>query len=376
MNNGTVFLIRNVSTKDYGGGETYQVELGKFLRQSGFRPIIFTNSKQLLAVAKKNKIETIVPPYNRKQNWSGGSNILLPIYLIWQVRLYFWYKKQMKKYIPVAINVQSRDDWIAATKAGKRCGVRVLWTDHMDFRSWVMNNVKSKYKNPIGKWILRVSKKADHIVMISECEARFAKTILPSEVLEKVLIIKNGVVDKKRQYNDMPSKHSICYVGRVVDYKGIRELIEAFAIVSAKQLGYVLNIYGDGELGEFKKLVGDLSVIFHGYTSKPLKAIAENEIFVLPSYKEGLSLSLLDAAMMGKKIIATSVGGNPEVVVDKKTGLLVPPKNVNKLARAMSWMIENEAKANEMAKNVRRLYKEKYDFEKIFEEQILPLYKE
>ena len=97
-------------------------------------------------------------------------------------------------------------------------------------------------------------------------------------------------------------------------------------------------------------------------------------MFVLPSYREGLSLSLLDAAMMRKKIIASDIGGNPEVVINGKTGLLVSAKNAQRLAEAMIWMLENKKEATEMAKNARQFYEKNFDFEKIFKEKMLPLY--
>ena len=102
--------------------------------------------------------------------------------------------------------------------------------------------------------------------------------------------------------------------------------------------------------------------------------MAENEIFVLPSYIEGLSLSLLDAAMMGKKIIASDVGGNSEVIEDGKTGVLISPRSVVELEKAMMWMLDNKEKADIMAKNARDKYLENYNFDEIFAKQMLPLY--
>ena len=77
---------------------------------------------------------------------------------------------------------------------------------------------------------------------------------------------------------------------------------------------------------------------------------------------------------MKKKIIASDVDGNPEVVVNGETGLLVPAKNAKKLAEAMIWMIKHKKESEEMAENVRKKYEKEFDFEKIFEEKMLALY--
>lgn len=370
----TVLLIRGVASGNYGGGESYQLKLAGQLEKNGFKPVIITSSLKLVSEAEGRKFEVIKMPYCHRQNWSGWKNLLFPMYFIWQIRLRRWYKKIFKKYHPAAINIQSRDDWIAATVVAKKMNIKILWTDHMDFRSWALTNVNVWYKNLIGKWVLSEMRKADAVIMISDFERKwFEKQVSPKK-FNNVETIKNGVCDEYVRYKEIKKiENSFCYVGRIVDYKGVRELLMAFGLVLGKKSKAKLNIYGDGDLKKYITMINN-GVELHGYTSNPLDVMAENEIFVLPSYREGLSLSLLDAAMMGKKIIASDVDGNPEVVVDKKTGLLVPAKNVERLAEAMLYMLENKKEAGEMAKNARQYYEENFDFEKIFKEKMLPLY--
>ena len=378
MNKKKVFLIRNVAPEMYGGGETYQLKLAQLLKNVGFFVVIISSSLELLKVAHEKGFNTLEAPYEVRQNWSGWRNVLLPVYFVKIMQLRRWYREVFEKYKPEVVNVQSRDDWIAVTSLAKRMGIKILWTDHMDMRSWVLTNVNVWYKNLIGKWVLKSAQKTDRIIMISDYEKKFFDTVSGRRHLRNVVVIKNGVEDEYEKY-EKDRKHlqenTFCFVGRVVDYKGIGELIEAFRIVIKKYPEAKLNIYGDGDLETFKRLSGDCDAIrFYGKTDEPLKVLTENEIFVLPSYREGLSLSLLDAAMMGKKIIASNVDGNPEVVVDGKTGLLVPAKNGDKLAEAMIWMLEHRKEADKMAKNARTRYKERFDFKKIFEEKMLPLY--
>lgn len=377
MNKGKVFLIRNVAPDKYGGGETYQIKLGLMLKKNGFSPLILTSSEGLIEEAKKDDIDTIRTPYINRQNWSGWRNILSPVYFIEIMKLRKWYRQVFDKYKPEVINIQSRDDWIAATVVAKKMGIKVLWTDHMDFRSWVLTNVNMRYRNWIGKWILKCAKKADKIIMISDFERKSFEKIVKPRKYKNLVTIRNGVKDEFNRYKSVEyKKNSICYVGRIVEYKGIREMVEAFDVAGKKYPDAELNIYGDGEdFEKYRKMASNNKrIFFHGRTDEPLKALAENEVFVLPSYREGLSLSLLDAAMMGKKIIASDVDGNPEVVKDGETGLLVPAKNVKKLAEAMTYMLENKKEADEMAKIARKYYEENFDFEKIFKEKMLPLY--
>ena len=376
MNN--VFLVRNVAERNFGGGEIYQLKLADALRRHGFEPIIVTNSKELLLSAENDGFKTLLPPYCKQQDWSGWRNFLLPVYWVYQRRLTKWYEEKIREYEPVVINIQSRDDMIAGTLACKKMGVRTLWTDHADFRNWVLWNVGVKYKNVIGKKIVKLSRDVLKVIFVSKKVAEETKEMTKPLTLCNTVVIENGVEDKKAGYDNVEEeKDSFVFVGRVTEEKGMRELVGAFKRVGKKYPGAKLNIYGDGEIEKYKKICGECDrVVFHGRTKEPLKALAENDIFVLPSYQEGLSLSLLDAAMMGKKIIASNVDGNPEVVINDETGLLVPPKNTNKLAEAMIWMLEHKKETEKMARNVRKKYEEEFDFDKIFEEKMLPLYKD
>lgn len=375
MKNKKVFLIRNIAPDKYGGGETYQIKLGLILKNNGFEPYILTASKGLLRESRSCGIKAIKTPYLRQQNWSGWRNLLLPLYCIELFRLRTWYRRVLRKYKPEVINIQSRDEWLTVTKIAKKMRIRVLWTDHMDFRSWVLQNVGVWYKNVIGKKVLRVARQADYIIMISDYERKYLDDITKKHILNNVLVIKNGVSDKYEEYKNVKvQNNSICYVGRIVDYKGIKELLEAFLAVKQKIPDAILNMFGDEESRYSNNYTKNDGIIFHGRTSEPLKAIAKNEVFVLPSYREGLSLSLLDAAMMKKRIIASDVDGNPEVIINNKTGLLVPVKNVDKLAEAMIYMLENKKDAEKMAENARKYYEKNFDFDKIFMKKMMPLY--
>lgn len=371
-----IFLIRGIAPDAYGGAESYQLQLAKILRKNGFEPIIVTPSKKLIELSSEEKILTIEAPYNKMQNWSGWRNILLPIYVIWQIKLIKWYKKQIKKYNPDIINIQSRDEWIAATIAGKKAKIKILWTDHADFRSWVLKNIKKTGKNIIGKKIARLMKVPEKIIMISDYEAESLRKTLYPKKIKNLIIIKNGAIDDLKKYKEIKSKpNSFCYVGRITNEKGIGELLDAFRIVHTKKQEVKLELYGDGmHLQKYKKLAAtDKNIIFHGYVKNTLENLAKSDIFILPSHKEGLSLALAEAAMMEKTIIATNVGGCSEIIINGKTGLLIPAQNTKKMAEAMLRVIENRELAHKLAKNVRKHYENNFNFEKNIKEKLLPI---
>lgn len=374
-----ILLIRNIWSSAYGGAETYQIALAQQLKKDHIPAVIISSSKPLRQAAKKQGIKAIRGCYLFHQNWSGYRNLFLPIYFLWQIVLFCWYLVTIIRFRPQALHIQNRDDMIAGTLAGRLTRTRVIWTDHSDLRLVIWENLNQKYKNPIGKIILKLAPLAYKITTISDYEFNYIKKLIAPRQLPNFIVVKNGVPDQFSAYQkNHPAPQSICHVGRIVDYKGITELIDAFNQISPKFPKATLHFYGDGpDLPIFKHYAESNSrITFHGHTSRPLAALAKNQIFVLASYHEGLSLSLLDAAMMKKAIIATNIDGNPEVIKNHQTGLLVPAKNTKALAAALSQLLKNPDLARRYAQAARQLYLENFDFSKIVKTKLEPLYYE
>lgn len=370
----TVLLIRNIWKDAYGGAEKYQIDLAKILTNNNIKPIIASSSMKVLEEAERNGIPCIHAPYCHRQNWSGWRNILLPLFFLWEIYLYFWYFVLIKKLRPDVLHIQSRDDMIAGTLAAKTCKKRVVWTDHSDLRLVVWENLDKKYKNPIGKLIYKLADIPYRITTISQYEFDYINKLVPKK-LDNFIVVKNGTFDDERHNLLKPFGYTIGHIGRIVDYKGIEELIRAFDVISTKYPKASLLLYGDDRDAEyFKNISKNRRIKFKGYTSDPINAYTKIDIFVLASYHEGLSLSLIDAAMMKKAIIATDVDGNPEIVIDKKTGLLVPAKDYNSLAIALDEILSDDGLRTRLAKNARKHYEENFNFEKIVKQEIIPLY--
>ena len=135
-------------------------------------------------------------------------------------------------------------------------------------------------------------------------------------------------------------------------------------------------LLGDGaESTRLKQdAVGNKDILFMGYQEDPLATISQADVFVQPSYREGLSLALIEAGMLSLPIIATAVGGNPEVVHDQKTGLLVPPRDALALYDAMKLLYDDKSLRQRLATSAREQYVAKFQFDKIVVNDFLPLY--
>lgn len=226
------------------------------------------------------------------------------------------------------------------------------------------------------RWIEKIlSYFTDKIICCSKAVAEFVvktEKIKPS----KVIVIYNGITVSKPSNSDIlklrnqlrisPDNFIVGTVASLVPHKG-----HVFFLRAAKKiLSFFPNtqflIVGDGplraELEKQTQYLGIASrVIFTGTRKDVPVLVSIMDIFVLPSCsREGLGIALLEAMALGKVVVGTSVGGIPEVIKDKVTGLIVPPFDAERLAEAIIWLLQNRHRAEEMSAAANRFYHQKF----------------
>jgi glycosyltransferase involved in cell wall biosynthesis len=143
-------------------------------------------------------------------------------------------------------------------------------------------------------------------------------------------------------------------VGRLCDVKGQRELIEALRLlpgVHAVLVGEDLETGGSYRAlleREARRLGVADRVVFAGYRRDAGAILEGIDVAVLPSWIEGMPLVVLEAMARRRPVVATAVGGTPEVVVDGETGLLVPPRDSTALAEAIRSLVADPALARRL----------------------------
>ena len=207
----------------------------------------------------------------------------------------------------------------------------------------------------------------DHYVTVSESVKRYI--IDKSKIsAEKISVIYNGVNIKSQdnsyeQNPKMPFKiedkdRILMTVGRLHKQKGHCYLIQAVSKVRKEFPKVKLLVIGEGEEeNNLKKLVKSLDltneVIFAGLSSDIEGILPMAELFILPSLWEGFPNALLEAMAAGKPVVATKVGGIPEIVVHGETGVLIPPRDTDALAIAIIDLLQNRLKAKDMGEAAR-----------------------
>jgi len=165
--------------------------------------------------------------------------------------------------------------------------------------------------------------------------------------------------------------------GRITGEKGFRELVEALSLLRADfprvhliviggQLSTERDVFQD-ELVRFIEAAGlDAHVTSTGFRSDVDALLGLLDVFVLPSYREGLPRSILEAMAMELPVVATDIRGCREAVVDGVTGLLVPPKDAQALARGLGRVLADPSLAHAFGKAGRERVIEKFDERYVF----------
>lgn len=163
-------------------------------------------------------------------------------------------------------------------------------------------------------------------------------------------------VDRKKIRNSFDLSQDevvvIC-VARLTKEKGLRYLYQALKDLDCT-IAFTFILVGDGpEIANAKHLSATLKTINLKVLGKRLdvhELLSMSDMFVLPSLHENLSNALLEAMASNLPVVATHVGGNTEVVIDGETGIVIPPKDVTALAKAIDVLVKDKALRSKMGK--------------------------
>ena len=181
----------------------------------------------------------------------------------------------------------------------------------------------------------------------------------------KIILVNNWTatsdltkIGHSRIVNNNIKKLKFLFIGWIKEEKGIKELLNAFNNLIKKGNDIDITFVGDGKLMEYSEsfaLQNNLinNITFTGWvTSLELKKHLKNsDIFVLPSWEEGMPNSLIEALAAGLPSIVTSVGVIPNHLVDSQTALLIEPKSLKDLESSMERLIHDYILRKNLSKN-------------------------
>lgn len=252
-------------------------------------------------------------------------------------------------------------------------------TRHSVTQNKLVEAIGKAYDHTIGSLIV---KSASTNIGVSQAACGFAKHL----GAKNTFVIPNGIdtnIFRKvetslRKQLGLDCDTVITFVGRIIYAKGTHDLIAAFAKVKEQTPAKLkLLIVGDGPYRkELERLAqksgcgGD--VLFLG--QKNQKEVAEilsiSDIFVNPSYSEGLPTSVMEAASVGLPTIATDVGGTREVINNGNTGILIEPHQPQQIVERITSLIRDSKTASKLGMAARNLISQKFDWAEVTEQWI------
>lgn len=236
-----------------------------------------------------------------------------------------------------------------------RRGIPVVYTEH---GQWSSYHPLSRWANaltfPLNKRVLAVSEGVQDSILSSRL-GRSQRTLV--EVVPNGIdvegVVRDGEVEPLGEVPVSPAFGAITHLTRL---KGPDVLIEAASILHADFPDSQCVIVGSGPLdGELRERARRLrlGISFLGFRPDARSILRRLMIAVFPSRREGLPLALLEAMALARPVVATAVGGIPEVIEHERTGLLVPPEDPPALAAAIGRLMKDEGLREELARNGR-----------------------
>ncbi len=290
---------------------------------------------------------------------------------LWQaVKAYIKFLKLLPEYPIVHVNVASDSSYYRKSlfiKAAKRAGRKIVIHQHGgDFETFY-----EKEQNDRGRAKIRqVLGMGDVFLVLSPALEQFFKGILEPS---KVILFPNAVSvpsDIEKEYG----KQKILFLGRLCKEKGLRELFSVLPQLHGQfpQMHVLLGgIWEDEELLEeaakMKEYVTDLGWL-QGEAKKDCLRISD--LFVFPTYFEGQPVSVLEAMAYQCGIVATNVGGIPQMVEQEQTGLLIEPKDPEGLKSALEKLLSDPELCERLGKNARAKVQKEFSIEKSLQELI------
>ncbi|MFH1968252.1 MAG: glycosyltransferase [bacterium] len=359
----------------------------KFLKKEGYDVFAVCSSGKWLKDIENEGIKIKTIEIKRK---------ISPIFdIIAFLKLYFYFKKEKFD----IVHTHTPKPGFLGQIAAKLAGIPIIFhTSHGFYFQKNSPHLKRKF----FIFFEKVAAKCSDIIFFVNKEDM--KTALNEKICKKEkiryfgggvdinrfspdLFSKEFVSNEKKKLGINPERKIIGIVARLVKEKGYLDLFKAFKQVLASFPDTVLLIVGPEEPQKrdaidpdiIKKYNIEKNVLFLGEMASIDRIYPLMNIFVLPSHREGLGISLLEAQAMEKPVVATDIRGCREAVDNGKTGILVPPKNPQKLAEAIIYLLSNLEEMEEMGKKgkekIVKEFDEKIVFDRIINEYQRLIYK-
>ena len=264
-------------------------------------------------------------------------------------------------------------------KLAKHCGKKVILHEHAaDFVDFYQSTTDKE-------GIVRTINACDSLIVLSKSWKKFFVSIGIES--NKIYILNNIVsppIAENQPHHD--NRLHLMYMGEISNRKGAFDLLKAINDNKAFFKDRLLLRMGGNEVdGDIRGYIqkNDLTdfVSYEGWISgqEKINCLTWEDVYILPSYNEGLPIAILEAMSYNHPVISTPVGGIPEVIASGKNGILVHPGKTQEIADAIKYYIENPNKISEHGEYAYSVVKDYFpkkvfsDLERIYQQSLLTM---
>jgi glycosyltransferase involved in cell wall biosynthesis len=349
-----ILFINSIGSKKWGGGEKWMLMAASGLQRRGHEVLI---GCALNSIIEKKALEIGL----RTVKISFSTDFDVPGF----VRLIRILKEHKIEFLICGQNKDTKIGAVAARCAGN---VTVLARHGLQ-----LIKKKLKYKYIFTKMIDGIITNSYSIKNEYDTFEWFDEKF--------VKVIFNGftppdnipTLDLHVTYQIPPGALAIISTGRLAKQKGYEILIETAIKAKRENKNWYFIIVGKGKLEhKLKNLVKEFelekNVILTGFLDDVLPLVKASDIFVLPSWYEGMPNSVMEAMGMGKCCVVTSVNGNNELIINGEEGLLVPPGDASAIYNAIEIIADDHEKREAIGRNAAQRIKDLFDEERMVNE--------
>lgn len=282
----------------------------------------------------------------------------------------------VKKYDIIHIHMASRRSTFRKGKyvrIAKKFNKKVILHIHGAEYKIFFNECNEKQK----KYVIKTLNLADKIIVLSEeWKEYFSKLVNP----QKIVVIYNSIVLPEDLKKDLETQN-LLFLGRFGKRKGIYDLIEVVSKLIVNYPNLKLYAGGDGEIEKVEAMIKnknmEKNVQLLGWVTgrEKERILKEASFYVLPSYNEGMPMSLIEGMAYKNVCISTDVGGIPKVINNNVNGVIIKPGDKEKLYSTLKKLLDNGELRQKLSNNARRTVEEKFNIENNIE-KLIDLYEE
>jgi glycosyltransferase involved in cell wall biosynthesis len=237
------------------------------------------------------------------------------------------------------------------------------------------NSPKQRLIRPLVSFLYRKALAANSKVFFLNSDDRrlFGRLGIADQPGKSVLINGEGIdIHHFSEQRIEPAPPKFLMIARLIRDKGIREYAEAARLLGKRHPQALFRLLGPPDvnptavpLSQIQAWHGEGRIEYLGETRDVRPYLADANVFVLPSYREGLPVTIMEAMASGRPVVTTNAPGCRETVVDGDNGFLVPVGNAEALAEAMERFALQPELIKRMGRRSREIAEEKYDVHKV-----------